>query len=325
MPPIPQFSRRSFRRLSVTAAAATAVIATGCGISFSGGADASPRPTSSTSQAQSLDGARPDATHRPHQPIATKRTTGVPDGYDLKTYSGPCTITHSKTIVGVDATRCGAILIDAPDVVIEKSLVPVIDATTDRAHSVTLRRSTVRGGHWQGGAVWGSHIVAHHIEVTGAQHSIQCTGHCRIYGSWLHGQWNPTGQSFHNNAFISNGGSHMVLKNNRLHCTPLLNSTDGGCTADVSLFGDFDPISDVVVDHNLLMANDSSISYCAYGGYSSSKPYPVADHIVFTHNIFQRGNNRRCGVFGPVTAFQARAPGNVWSGNHWDDGTKLHH
>ena len=41
--------------------------------------------------------------------------------------------------------------------------------------------------------------------------------------------------------------AHMVVRHNTLHCTAILNSTDGGCTADVSLFGDFDPIDDV--DH----------------------------------------------------------------------------
>ena len=242
--PTPQPARRSVRRLTVLAAAATAVIATGCGISFSGGADASPRPTPSAGPSQAREAPGPAAKHRPHHPIANKKTTGVPDGAHLKRYSGPCTITHSRTIVGVDATRCGALLIDAPGVVIEDSLLPVIDATTDRQHSVTLRRSTVRGGHWQGGAVWGNHITANRVEVTGAQHSVHCAGHCR--SRLLAARPVQPGRAeLHNNAFISNGGNAMVVRHNTLACTPQVNSTDGGCTADVSLFGDFGPIRDV--------------------------------------------------------------------------------
>jgi hypothetical protein len=326
MPPTPKPDVRRTRRMTVAVAAATAVIAVIYSTAFAGGADALTHPTSTPSRARAEGSPRLAADHSAvGRHIATRKSTGVPDGYQLRTYSGSCTINHSETIVGVDATRCGSLLIDAPNVVIEDSLVPVIDASTDRLHSVTIRRSTVQAGHWEGGGLWGSHILAVRVEVTGGQHSVQCTDDCRIYGSWLHQQWNPSNESFHNNAFISNGGSHMVLRNNRLHCTAILNSNDGGCTADVSLFGDFGTISDVLVDHNLLMANDSSISYCAYGGYSSSKAYPIADHIVFTDNIFQRGPNHRCGVFGPVTAFQAKADGNEWSGNHWDDGKPLGH
>ena len=92
---------------------------------------------------------------------------------------------------------------------------------------------------------------------------------------------------------------------------------------DLSLFGDFDPITHVTVDANLFKANNSSISYCAYGGYSPSKPYPVAEYIVFTNNVFERGPNRRCGVFGAITSFDPGATGNRWSGNMWDDRTVL--
>ena len=68
---------------------------------------------------------------------------------------------------------------------------------------------------------------------------MHCEDGCTIVDSWLHGQHNPDGGAFHTNAFLTNGGSGIVLRHNTLHCDSLLNSTDGGCTADVSLFGDF--------------------------------------------------------------------------------------
>jgi hypothetical protein len=115
----------------------------------------------------------------------------------------------------------------------------------------------------------------------------------------------------------------MVVNHNTLACTPLLNSTNGGCTADVSLFGDFEPVNNVTVENNLLKANNSSISYCAYGGYQPTKKYPVATNIKFLNNVFERGANGKCGVYGPVTSFQTSATGNTWSGNAYTDGVAI--
>ena len=75
----------------------------------------------------------------------------------------------------------------------------------------------------------------------------------------------------------------------------------------------------MLVERNLLKANDSSISYCAYGGAKGSKPYG-ATNVRFINNVFERGANRRCGVYGPATGFQASAAGNEWRGNVWDSG-----
>ena len=59
-----------------------------------------------------------------------------------------------------------------------------------------------------------------------------------------------------------------------------------------------------------------------YGG-SSRKPYPNAHHIVFVDNVFMRGQNGRCGIYGPVTSFDSNAVGNLWSNNLYDNGTPV--
>jgi hypothetical protein len=250
--------------------------------------------------------------------------TGVPAGTTLTRYPGPCTITRPTSITGVDATSCGAILVRSPGVVISNSLLPRVDATEGGDDAVTLTDSTVRGGSWVDGAIWGYNITATRVEVTGAQHSFHCADHCTVTDSWLHDQYNPAGQSFHNNAFISNGGNAMVVRHNTLACTPQVNSTDGGCTADLSLFGDFEPIRDVRIEGNLFVANSTGISYCLHAGYNPGKPYggnPTGVQVV--DNVFQRGTNGKCGVWGAVTSFLSSGTGNAWSGNTWDDGTAL--
>jgi hypothetical protein len=254
--------------------------------------------------------------------------TGVPPGTTLVAYAGPCTLTEPVVLSGVDATgTCPAIVVQARGVRIEASRVPRVESTTapgtHATSSVEVVDSEVVAGAWIGGAVWGDDLTVRRVEVTGGQHSVHCGSRCLVEDSWLHDQFNPDGEAAHNNAFISNGGSDIVLRRNTLHCTAELNATGGGCTANLSLFGDFGPISDVLVEGNLLRANGSSASYCAYGGHAPGKPHPVATGVVFTGNVFERGPSGTCGVHGAVTSFQADAAGNLWRDNIWGDGTAL--
>ena len=277
-------------------------------------------PASAATRSSTPDDSAPDA-----YPDAD--TTGVPPGTELAPYAGPCTLTETVVLSAVDATGvCPAIVVQAAGVRIESSRVPRVESTAtqvDPTYSVEVVDSEVVAGKWIGGAVWGSNLTVTRTDVTGGQHSVHCGTGCVVEDSWLHDQFNPPGEAAHNNAFISNGGTDMVVRHNVLHCTPELNDTGGGCTADLSLFGDFEPIGDVRVEDNLFKANDSSASYCAYGGDAPGKPYPEATGVVFTGNVFERGANEMCGVYGPITSFDPTASGNEWRDNTWDDGTAL--
>jgi hypothetical protein len=89
-----------------------------------------------------------------------------------------------------------------------------------------------------------------------------------------------------------------------------------GQTSAISLFADFGPIQQVRVDNNLLNGG----GYTLYGGSSCPKAYCTqTSSIVVTNNHFGRLFYANCGQYGPVTAFDPTRPGNVWSGNVWDD------
>lgn len=248
--------------------------------------------------------------------------TGVPAGTTLTAYAGPCSI-FSNTVIENKTVNCSLQMYGSSTLTIRNSVINGFIDNTNQAGALLIEDSEVRAGAWVGGGLWGSKITAKRVEITGGQHSVHCEAVCNISDSWLHDQYNPDGGSTHNNAFLSNGGANMTVTHNTLHCTAILNATGGGCTADLTLLGDFDTISYVTVDANLFMANNSSISYCAYGGYSPAKPYPNAHHVVFRNNIFQRGANSKCGVYGAITSFQASATGNVWTNNRWADGAVL--
>lgn len=318
------------RNRRTAALAATALVAAGTGVVGYGALaqpDPGPAPSSSAVESPSAAPSSEAASEYDTSVFPGKDNTGVPPDVELEPYAGPCTLVETAVLSGVDATGvCPAIVVQAPDVRIEDSRVPRVESTAtqvDASFSVEVVDSEVVAGEWIGGAVWGSNLTVRRVEVTGGQHSVHCGSHCVVEDSWLHDQFNPAGEAAHNNAFITNGGTDMVVRHNTLHCTPKLNGTGGGCTADLSLFGDFEPVADVLVEDNLLKANDESISYCAYGGDAPGKPFPEATGIVFRGNVFERGPNGMCGVYGPVTSFNAASAGNVWKDNTWDDGSPL--
>jgi hypothetical protein len=116
---------------------------------------------------------------------------------------------------------------------------------------------------------------------------------------------------------ISNGGDGFVVRHNTLSCdvgTPGNASTGGGCSGGVVLLGDFGPITNVVVDNNLINGG----AYCMYAGSSPEKPYPSATNVQITNNRFGRALYSNCGVYGPVTAFTPNA-GDTFTGNAWAD------
>jgi hypothetical protein len=252
-------------------------------------------------------------------------TTGVPNGVTLTNYGGPCTINDYNsvspvTISNVDATStCPMISVqDNIDVNITNSKLPVINMT-GASGTLTVTDSELHDGGGYYGVLWGHNIVAQRVHITGGQHSIHCEGACNISDSYMTGQNAPAGASTHNNAFISNGGVNMQISHNTLHCSPELNGADGGCTADLSLFGDFDILQDITISNNLFMATPSG-GYCGSFGYNPGKPYGSnPTDIAVTNNVFQRGPNNKCGVYDATTSFLV-GNGNTWSGNVWDDG-----
>jgi hypothetical protein len=165
----------------------------------------------------------------------------------------------------------------------------------------------------------------------GANGGIECYGYCSISDSWIH-DFYDAGQT-HYDGIISNGnnGFPLVVRHNTVQCNfyAAAKNADGGCSADIGLFGDFAPIRNVTITANLFVAasaaqisGDLGPAYCFYGGDVSSKKYPVSSNVIVTGNTFQRGPGGKCGQFGAMADTTASS-GNVWSHNVWDDGTEL--
>ena len=115
----------------------------------------------------------------------------------------------------------------------------------------------------------------------------------------------------HVNGTTSNGGSRaLTLRHNTV-----FNQYDQ--TDAISLFQDFGPQANRVIDNNLLAGG----GYTIYAGANPGKAN-TATNIKVTNNRISRMYYPNGGSYGPVTAYTSGG-GNTWTGNIWDDTGKI--
>ncbi|QGN33885.1 hypothetical protein [Microlunatus sp. Gsoil 973] len=215
---------------------------------------------------------------------------------------------------------CEQLAVRAPDVTIRSSRIHGwIDVSPETAR-LTLEDSEVDAGNVRAPAIGFQNLVVRRSEIRGGQTSVQCSD-CTIEDSLLHDQMNPIG-SQHLNGFLSNGGSNVVLRHNTVACTPEDNSTGGGCTGSMQIFGDFAKLKDFRFEDNLVKATPGG--FCASFGQNPNKKFGSdPTQIVVIDNVFERGRSGKCGVWGATTSFSNGGLGNVFARNTWDDGSAL--
>jgi hypothetical protein len=269
----------------------------------------SPTPTqTSTSAPAPPSGAFPSASN-----------TGVPAGVALSTYTGPCTITTSGTVIDGKTVNCD-LSIRAQGVVIKNTKVNGAISTADGSqYSFTLTDSTVDanpGGIRLVTAIGADNFTLLRTEVMGGNRAVYCRRNCEVRDSWIHGI--EVLDTWHASGIRASQGSRII--HNTITCDAQPTPQDGGCSANLTMYGDFEAVQDVRVEGNLFLANNGA-AFCSYGGSSQGKPYSSgAANIVFTNNVFQRGTSRKCAAYGPITSFDSSRPGNQWTNNKYDDG-----
>jgi len=161
-------------------------------------------------------------------------------------------------------------------------------------------------------------------EIVGGYGGVYCRLNCTVQDTWVHGTDLDPNSEWHASAVRVE--QHASLIHNTLACdwTGPFNNDEIGCSADMSGYPDFAPITHNTMDGNLYVANSVGAGFCAYGGGTANKPYSTdslnAKYIVFRNNVFQRGSKGKCGTYGPVTDFISTRTGNVWDNNRWSDG-----
>ncbi len=248
-------------------------------------------------------------------------TTGVPDGTPLTPYTGPCSIQTNNVVIEAKIVDCDLRVL-AQNVTISRS---VINGTiySDPGYyngSFTLTDSEVRMRNGTGTGVGDVNFKMTRVEVTGGSRSVNCATNCTVEDSYLHGQYTDLRGIDHESAIRMGAGS--TIRHNTITCDARPVPPDAGCSAALTGYGDFAIVEKNTIDNNLIDGGpDGSMGYCAYGGSTTGKPYSAGvNNIRFTNNIFMRGPSGKCGIWGPITSFDSRAPGNVWENNLWDDG-----
>jgi len=246
--------------------------------------------------------------------------TGVPAGTVLKPVGALELTVPGAVVDGLDVSGCLSV----------------------RASNVTIRRSRIRGSSFCGSnlvsiAPAASGVLLEQVEIDGEGSNpfyaavsggggYTCR-RCNVHGagqgfavwgtqpvviedSFVHDLYVRDDLGSHNEDVITNGfTAGLVLRHDRL-------DNQDGQTAAISLFPDVAPVQRVTVTQNLL----SGGGYTIYGGSTCPKPHCAETRdITVSGNHFSRKFFPKGGYYGPVADFDARAPGNVWSANVWDD------
>ena len=276
---------------------------------------------SCTVQPQPLPPKLQTGSHKPARVFPDSSTTGVPEGTELTEYTGPCSIDTPDTKIDAKIINCDVRVL-ADDIVITRS---IIHGTlhTDLNYSpgrFSITDSEIRAPAESGTGIGEGNFTARRVEVTGGGRSVNCASNCTIEDSYLHGQYTDLEGRDHESGIRM--GSNSIIRNNTISCDAEAVPPNGGCSAGLTGYGDFGIVQNNIIDGNLFMADSGG--YCAYGGSTKGKPFSEGvNNIRFTNNVWQRGQSGQCGIYGPITAFDPAAPGNVWVNNMWDDGTPV--
>lgn len=255
--------------------------------------------------------------------------TGVPAGTTLTTYTGPCTITTPNTVIDSKLVNC-ALHPRAAGIVIRNSRVigGVYGVTGSTAPSFLVMDSELvapQVSTTEANGLGEANFVGIRLEVTGGNRGVYCRFNATLRDSWVHGTNISSTSSAHASAVRQSQGCTLV--HNRLQCSAQDTSAGGGCSADLTGYGDFEPVANNLVQDNFFVTTPGGA--CAYGGSSGDdggKPFGNQAHdIRFIDNVFDRGpvgdhGTRNCGFYFPITDFDSSRPGNVWTGNVWVDG-----
>ncbi|WP_347352497.1 DUF4082 domain-containing protein [Intrasporangium sp.] len=281
------------------------------------------------------------------------QNTGYPKGLPgdtrkpvtLTTYTGPTTI-----------RSCG-IVIDSK-IVNQDLLVEAGNGTDLNKPCVTIRNSLIKGVVFAEKTSYGPFLIedtevvpnslswwenvgrsnfrAIRVNSHGSEGVVKCDSNCEVKDTWVHGM--TLAKAYHYNAVGGNGTNGYLIEHNFLSCGDWSSVmpgdlADGGCSAVIGFYGDFAPNQNITINRNFLISTfDMSengkhrqAAYCLNPGYYPTKAYPDTRNISVTNNVFGRGGSGKCGVYGPTNSLNAigRPNGNVWSNNHFDDGTVI--
>lgn len=242
-------------------------------------------------------------------------------GWAYSDADGYITVTATTAVIDGISSNGGVYVPAGRNLTVKNSAVGLINHA---GASLDVEHSTINGGTDlnYSSITGGDHITVKYSNLYNGAHEVLCYHDCDVENNWLHDNADGTSVGAHQNGFLSTSGSNFTILHNSVYCV-------GGCTADIAFLNQ-GLSSDATVSNNLLVSAPMA-AYCVYPGPNSSPSQYPSSNMVWTNNVFQRGDHTKlasnsggCGYYGPVYGwFPNIGTGNVWSGNTWDDGTPL--
>lgn len=249
-------------------------------------------------------------------------SVGVPAGTTLTPYTGSCLVNVANTVIDSKEIRCDDLRIYAKGVVIKNSLIHnrVYADYNDNVGSFTITDSEIRNGPYPVTGIGDAYFTAERVKVTGGGRGIACYAQCTVKDSYVVGGFVDNSGTHHMSGIRVNTNSTLI--HNTIGCQAPDVAPDGGCSAAITGYPDFDPVTGNRIENNLILGDSGG--YCTYGGSTRGKAYSgQTAKITFKDNVWQGGTSGRCGFWGPITSFDVNAPGNVWSNNLYTDGAAV--
>jgi hypothetical protein len=303
------------RTVSPTSSTSTATSTVTSATSTRSASTSSSSTTKTTTASSSSSSSQPTLAGWPNA-----SNTGVPSGVTLATYTGPMKITQPNTVIDAKMIN-GDLVIATTGVQIKRSQingsVTNEDSKVPGQTNFVLSDSNVVARYENVRGVTGGFFTVLRTEITGGISGGWCSD-CTVQDSYIHGQYNTQGEGYHESGFRMDQRTRLI--HNSIACDAVEGPNDGGCSAALTGYGDFQPVVDNLIDNNLFLPSQRA-AFCAYGGSSRGKPFSDQTRgVVFTNNVFSRGANGKCADYGPITDYDPARPGNRWENNRWDDG-----
>ena len=243
---------------------------------------------------------------------------GVPAGTALTAYSGSLRITTPNTVIDAKSIT-GRLVIATSGVTITRSRISngIENAGGSR---FTVTDSLILGATPDDKALDTDHFTAERNEIKGGNSGGWCND-CVVRNNWIHNDIRLASNDPHHLSAYRMDQNGQFL-HNTLACESAPTPAGGGCSGNLTGYGDFQTVQNNLIANNLFVAS-TNISFCSYGGNSGGKPYPNGNNVVFRDNMFQRGSNGKCGAYDPIGDFDPNQPGNSALNNLWDDGSRL--
>ena len=223
---------------------------------------------------------------------------GVPAGTALTAYSGSLRITTPNTVIDAKSIT-GRLVIATSGVTITRSRISngIENATGSR---FTVTDSLILGATPDDKALDTDHFTAERNEIKGGNSGGWCND-CVVRNNWIHNDIRLASNDPHHLSAYRMDQNGQFL-HNTLACESAPTPAGGGCSGNLTGYGDFQTVQNNLIANNLFVAS-TNISFCSYGGNSGGKPYPNGNNVVFRDNMFQRGSNGKCGAYDPIGDF----------------------